>query len=151
MGKAANDFLEPGVANGSVDEQIYSPACAEITVPLDEDLEQNFTLERKDFGSISGNVSVIGDIGPEDPAIVYISFYTTLSCGDNNYIEVTSLSVSPDVDSGNYTYTVDLPVGEYDVMASSEGFDPDTVTAVELNSGASVNVDLELIEQPTSQ
>jgi hypothetical protein len=127
-----------------VDEKLYSPACAEITVPLDQDLEQNFTLVKSDFGTISGDVSVSGVIDPEDPPIVYISFYTTLSCGDNNYIEITSLSVSPDADSGIYTYTVDLPVGEYDVVASSEGFDPDTETAVELTSGYSVNIDLEL-------
>jgi hypothetical protein len=81
---------------------------------------------------------------PEDPPIVYISFYTTLECGDNDYIEVTSLSVSPDTVSGIYTYTVDLPVGDYDVVASSEGFDPDTATGVALTSGASVDIDLEL-------
>jgi hypothetical protein len=127
-----------------VDEKLYSPACAEITVPLDQDLEQNFTLVKSDFGTISGDVSVSGVIDPEDPPIVYISFYTTLSCGDNNYIEITSLSVSPDADSGIYTYTVDLPVGEYDVVASSEGFEPDTETAVELTSGALVDIDLEL-------
>jgi uncharacterized protein with GYD domain len=39
---------------------------------------------------------------------------------------------------------VDLPVGEYDVVASSEGFEPDTETAVELTSGALVDIDLEL-------
>jgi len=125
-------------------QKLYSQACAEITVPLDKDLEQNFTLVKSDFGTIFGDVSVSGVIDPEDPPIVYISFYTTLECGDNNYIEVTSLSVSPDPDSGIYPYTVDLPVGEYDVVASSEGFDPDTETAVELTSGDSVNIDLEL-------
>ena len=125
-------------------QKLYSPACAEITVPLDEDLEQNFTLVKSAFGTIWGDVSVSGVIDLEDPPVVYISFYTTLECGDNDYIEVTSLSMSPNVDSGILTYTVDLPVGEYDVVASSEGFDPDTETAVELTSGASVDIDLEL-------
>ena len=128
-------------------EQLYSPTCAEITVPLDKDLEQNFPLVKSGFGTISGNVSVSGVIGPEDlPIIVYISFYTTLECGDNNYIEVTSLSVSPGEDSGiyTYTYTVDLPVGTYDVVASSEGFDPDTATGVVLTSGPPVEIDLAL-------
>jgi hypothetical protein len=125
-------------------QKLYLPVCKEITVPLDEDLEQNFTLVKSDFGTISGDVFVSGVIDPDDPPIVYISFYTTLECGDNDYIEVTSLTVSPDPDSGIYSYTVDLPVGEYDVVASSEGFDPDTVTAVELTSADSVNIDLEL-------
>ena len=125
-------------------QKLYPPACAEITVPLEEDLPKDFTLVKSDFGTISGDVSVSGVIDPEDPPIVYISFYTTLECGDNDYIEVTSLSVSPDADSGIYTYTVDLPVGEYDVVASSEGFDPDTETAVEVTSGGSDEIDLEL-------
>jgi hypothetical protein len=128
-----------------VEQKLYSPVCAEITVPLDEDLEQNFALEKSDFGSITGDVSVSEVIDQDDPPVVYISFYTTLDCGDNNYyIEVTSLSVSPDADSGSYTYTVDLPVGEYDVVASSEDFDPYTETAVEVISGGSVNINLEL-------
>jgi hypothetical protein len=126
-------------------QKLYSPACAEITVPLDEDLEQNFALEKSDFGSITGDVSVSGVIDENDPPVVYISFYTMLDCGGNNYyIEVTSLSVSPDAISGIYTYTVDLPVGEYDVVASSEGFDPYTETGVVVVSGGSVNIDLEL-------
>jgi len=125
-------------------QKLYSPACAEITVPLDEDLEQNFTLVKSDFGTIFGDVSVSGVIDSEDPPVVYISFYTTLECSDNDYIEVTSLSVSPDPNSGIYPYTVDLPVGDYDVVASSEGFDPDTATGVALTSGVSVDIDLEL-------
>ncbi len=53
--------------------------------------------------------------------------------------------MSPDPDIGFYEYTVDLPVGTYDVVASSEGFDPDTATGVALTSGALVNdIDLEL-------
>ncbi len=122
-------------------QKLYPPACAEITVPLDEDLEQNFTLVKSAFGTIWGDVSVSGVIDLEDPPVVYISFYQMLDCG---YIEVTSLSVSPDPDSGIYPYTVDLPVGDYDVVASSEGFDPDTATGVALTSGASVEIDLEL-------
>ena len=121
-------------------QKLYPPACAEITVPLDEDLEQNFTLVKSAFGTIWGDVSVSGVIDLEDPPVVYISFYQMLDCG---YIEVTSLSVSPDPDSGIYQYTVDLPVGDYDVVASSEGFDPDTATGVALTSGASVEIDLE--------
>ncbi len=127
-------------------QKLYLPACKEITVPLDEDLEQNFTLEKSDFGSISGDVLVNGEIDSANPPVVYISFYTTLvECGDNGYIEVTSLSVSPDAVSGSYTSTVDLPVGKYDVVASSEGFDPYTTeTAVGLTSGDSVSINLEL-------
>jgi hypothetical protein len=140
-------LLSPGqtynivVYSGKKDEELYSPACAEITVPLDEDLQQDFTLEKSDIGTIFGELSVSG-VGENDPPVVYISFYTTLDCG---YVEVTSLSVSPDPVFGIYKYTVDLPLGVYDVVASSEGFDPDTETGVTLTSaGDSVNIDLEL-------
>ena len=127
-------------------DQLYLPACKGITVPLDKDLEQNFTLVKSDFGTISGEVSYIGHIDENDPPIINLSFYTNLECGDNDYIEVTSLSVSPDKDSHRVAYSVDLPVdlpvGEYDVVASSEGFDPVTETVV-LNSGGAVvdNID----------
>ena len=134
-----------------VDGQLYLPACAEITIQPDGDLEQNITLVKSDFGTIFGDVSISGVIDPNDPPIVSISFYTTLECGNNDYIEaanlsvspieVTNLSVSPDA-SGIYSYTVELPVGEYDVVASSEGFAPDNKTAV-VTSGGSVEIDLE--------
>ena len=124
-----------------VDGQLYSPACAEI-VPLNDDIQQDFTMEKSEFGTISGEVPFIGDIDENDPPIINLSFYTTLECGDNDYIEVTSLlvspdqgsqiyeysSVSPDSVSYIYKYSVDLPLGEYDVVASSIGFSPVTET-----------------------
>jgi len=144
-----------------VDGQLYLPACAEITIQPDGDLEQNITLVKSDFGTIFGDVSVSGVIDPNDPPIVSISFYTTLECGNNDYIEAANLSVSPieaanlsvspievtnlsvsPGSSGIYSYTVELPVGEYDVVASSEGFAPDNKTAV-VTSGGSVEIDLE--------
>ena len=124
--------------------KLYLPACKQVTVPWDEDFVKDFTLVKSDFGTINGDVSVSGVIDPDDPPVVYISFYTTLECGDNDYIEVISLTKSPDVDSGIFTYTADLPVGEYDVVASSEGFDPVTTDpAVKLISGDSVKIDFE--------
>jgi hypothetical protein len=121
-------------------QKLYLPACAGITVPLDGELKQNFTLVKSDFGTITGDVSVSGDIDPIDPPVVYISFYTMLECGDNDYIEVTSLTMSPD-DNGDIKYFVDLPEGVYDVVASSEGFDPDTEKDVALStSGALVSL-----------
>ncbi|MFO7556325.1 MAG: DUF4382 domain-containing protein [Desulfobacterales bacterium] len=126
----------------NVGGQMYSPACAEITVPLNGDLQQDFTLAKSDFGTINGTVTFSGDIDPDDPPVIYLSFYTTLECGDNNYVEVTSFLVSPDPVSQIYEYSVDLPVGNYDVVASSEGFDPKTETAT-LPSGVPVNISFE--------
>ena len=127
--------------------QMYSPACSEVTVPLNTDLMQDFSLIKSNFGTISGDVFFNGAIDSADPPAVYISFYSSLDCG---YIEVSSLSKTPDA-NGNINYSVDLPVGEYDVMASSEGYIPDTETAINLTtSGATVPL-LELEEQFSSQ
>ena len=130
-----------------VDEQLYLPACEEVTVPLNKNLEQDFILVKSDFGTISGVVFVNGDIDAieEERPVVYITFYQQY-CG---YIEVTSLSMTPDGD-GNISYSVDLPEGEYDVVASSEGFIPATERIILTTLGATVpHLDLE--EQSTSQ
>ena len=55
--------------------------------------------------------------------------------------------MSPDTD-GNLEYTVDLPQGNYDVVASAEGFIPNTGQAALNPSGDTATVDLYIIEQP---
>ena len=35
--------------------------------------------------------------------------------------------MSPDPDTNSFGFSVDLPYGEYDVVASCQGFEPDTV------------------------
>ena len=122
-------------------ENLYSPACSEVTVPLSADLEQNFSLVKSEFGTISGDVMVNGVIDPDDPPVVYISFFSLLPCG---YVEVTSRSMSPD-GAGNISFSVDLPLGTYDVVASSQGFVPDTATDIQIvNSGDSFSINLGL-------
>jgi hypothetical protein len=128
-------------------QKLYSPACAEITVPLDYNFEHNFDLEKSDFGTINGDVKVNGVMNPivEERPVVYISFFSWLPCGSmEGYIEVTSLSMSPD-ENGDFSFSVNLPLGTYDVVASSEGFVPNTVTGITLeDSGDSLDVSLEL-------
>lgn len=128
-----------------VDGQLYLPACAEITVPLNSDLQQDFTLEKSNIGTINGVVSFSGNIDSSNQPVVYLSFYTTLDCGENDYVEVTTLPVSPDPVSHNISYSVDLPLGTYDVVASSDGFDAQTMAAVGLTSDEPVfnSVDFE--------
>jgi hypothetical protein len=53
--------------------------------------------------------------------------------------------MSPDPATDMLSFSVDLPLGTYDVVASSQGFVPDTATDRELiNSGDSLEVNLEL-------
>jgi hypothetical protein len=137
-------------SEGKIEGQLYSPACSEVTVPLNTDLMQDFSLVKSEFGTISGEVFFSGPIDSTYPPVVHISFYSALDCG---YVEVMSRSMSPDEDSGICAYEVDLPVGVYDVVASSEGFIPDTESAVDLTtSGETETVRLlELEEQSSSQ
>jgi len=129
-------------------EKMYSPACAEVNVPIDEDIQQDFTLSLNDFGNISGTVTVTandGVIDPDDPPAVYITFYTIISgCG---YIEVATHPVYPDTD-GALTFSVDLPFGDYDVVASAEDFIPDTSQVTLNTSSDTATAELNIIEQP---
>jgi hypothetical protein len=130
-------------AEGS--EKLYSPVCKEITVPVDENIEQNFALGQSDYNTISGDVYVSGIIDPNDLPVVFISFFSWLNCDPlDQYVEVTSLLMSPNPDTNSFSFSVDLPYGEYDVVASSQGFDPDTVQDIVLEDGDPINVSLEL-------
>ena len=110
--------------------QMYEPACANVDAPW-ENAKRDFALISNDYGPISGEVFVNGDI--EDPEFtVYVSIFTDLDCG---YVEVITLPVSPDPSDGNrITYSVELPFGNYDVVASAECFIPDTQFNVQLDS-----------------
>ena len=95
--------------------------------------------------TISGDVFVSGIIDPDDPPVVYISFFSWLNCDPiEEYVEVTNLSMSPNPDTNRFSFSVELPLGEYDVVASSQGFVPDTVQDIELGDGDPINVSLQL-------
>ena len=123
-------------------EEMYTPACSIITVPNNGDARLDFTLAKTDFGTISGNVFVSGVIDPDNPPVVYINFYSMLDCG---YVEIISLPMSPDPITKTINFSTYLPSGIYDVVASSEGLVPDTVSSLELsNPGDSVSISLSL-------
>ncbi len=115
-------------------EEMYGPACTNITVP-GADTRIDFTLTPTGFGTISGDVFVDNAVDPDNPPVVYVNIYAALACG---YVEVVSLPMSPDPDTQTFAFSVDLPTGTYDVVAASEGFDPDTAANVSL--GGTVNL-----------
>ena len=110
--------------------KMYEPACDSVEAPW-QNAQRNFALESIGFGTIFGEVFVNGQIF--DPEIgVYVSIYKDLNCG---YVEVTTIPVSPDpADDNRITYSVDLPFGNYDVVASSECFIPASEFNVQLDS-----------------
>ncbi len=120
--------------------KIETVACAEVSVPIDQNVVQDLRLEKIDFVTVSGTVTVEpdGTIDPDDPLAVFVSFYADLSCG---YVEITTLPVSPDND-GSLVYTVDLPLGPYDVVASAEGYMPDSGQAALAVQAETATLDL---------
>ena len=124
--------------------QMYDPACANVNAPW-KDAERNFALRTTDLGTISGEVFVNGEI--EDPDVaVYVTIYRDLACG---YVEVTTLPVSPDPEDDNrITYSVDLPLGNYDIVASAECFIPDSQFNVQLLNPVDNIADIDLTITP---
>jgi len=123
-------------------EEMYAPACINITVPNNGNVIIDFDLTKTGFGTISGDVSVSGDIDPDNPPVVYVNFYRMLDCG---YVEIISLPMSPDPGTQAFNFSADLPLGRYDVVASSDGFVPDTESSLDLSSpGDTVEVSLNL-------
>ena len=126
------------------ESKLYSPACESIYVG-EQDIEQDFTLELSSIGKITGKVEVSGVDATSTPPVVNISFYSSLPCG---YVEVTFLSFQTD-DSGNHSYSINLPYGTYDVVASSEGYTSETVYHIGLDSSQpSVTVNFNLAKEP---
>jgi len=124
------------------EQKLYSPTCEQITEPK-QDFEQNFSLAKSSIGTISGDVTVSGDIDTNDPPVVYISFFSLLPQPCDAYVEVTYLVMSPDA-YGNCSYSINLPYGIYDVVASSQGYIPDTAPDITLNSSQTSVVDVDL-------
>ena len=123
-------------------QEMYAPACGGITIPDYGNTWLDVRLARTNFGTITGDVSVSGTVDPDNPPVVYIQFYRLLDCG---YVQITSLPVSPDADTQIISFSVDLPLGTYDVVASSEGLAPDTASSQELSvPGDTIQVSLTL-------
>ena len=74
-----------------------------------------------DYGIISRSVSVSGDIDPDNTTVVYVNFFRALTCG---YVEIVSIPMSPDPSTHTFSFSADLPLGLYDVVATGEGFVP---------------------------
>lgn len=136
------------VGTDPVVEKMYSPACEKVLAPIDQIVERDFDLSPVDFGTVSGTVTVDsnGPISSDEPPAVYVTFYASLSCG---YVEITALPLSPDTD-GILEFSVDLPLGSYDVVASSEGYIPNTMPVAFNSANETATVNLNITEQPGS-
>jgi hypothetical protein len=127
-------------ADGS--QQMYAPACSNITVPDTGESNLDFALKKTGFGTISGTVTVNGSIDPDNPPTLYVHFYRTLGCG---YVEIKNLPISPDPNTQTFSYSADLPFGTYDVVVTGDGFNPETQSQLHLSSqGQEINADFDM-------
>lgn len=122
-------------------EKMYAPACSNITVPSGQGSSLDFQLTPAEYGTISGEVTVNGEIDENDPPVVYISIYTTMDCG---YAELIRLPLSPDPGTNSINYSFDMPAGAYDVVASGEGLVPRTEPVLVTPGGETSNVDFNM-------
>jgi hypothetical protein len=109
-------FVEPGTYNMVVYKEGNSPVCKRITADPDTINTLDFTISSASTGNIVGDVLIAG---AGDEQHVTISFRQTVSCVGiitSQQIEVTSLNVA-----NGGAYSVSLPVGNYNVVASTYG------------------------------
>lgn len=122
-------FLPPDTYNIVAARDGYLPACQEVTAQFYEAVTADFTLEAAtEFLEIT--VTVSGLTTDEDSTLV--SFRQTNDCGAGGVmIEVASYPL------GNGDYTITLPAGTYDVVASS--FEKTTQVFMDF-SGTELNI-----------
>jgi hypothetical protein len=111
-------------------------------------LPLNFILSNPTYGSVtvSGEVSVQGDYGDDFPLVITV--YTELNCGHpdgEGYVELTQ-DANISFSSGVFNYSIQIPISDtevsYYIVASAEGYVPDTGTAIisDANTNGTVTV-----------
>ncbi|MEE4263976.1 MAG: DUF4382 domain-containing protein [Desulfobacteraceae bacterium] len=135
-------FVEPGDYNivayksGTTAAEIFGPDCFKI-LEDEDDLIRDFTLSDATaggFGTVRGNVTIEDD--NTDDQYATLSFRKTTLCFDNavdEEIEVVSINVL-----NGYSYNIQLPVGDYTLVASTFGEDP-IETSVNITDDAAVD------------
>ena len=123
-------FIQPGAYNIVAYKNGYAPLCSKRNIGSNQERPLDFTLHAAETGTVSGKVE-IGDPGPDQH--VTLSFRQSAQCdpstSEDQQIEVKSVNVA---NSGSYS--VILPVGTYQVVASTYG-KATQVLAAEVESG----------------
>jgi hypothetical protein len=126
-------FIEPGTYNIVVYGTGYDPAAqCTVTLASGQVAEiHDFTLTSAPAGTVSGRVSITG-AGQDQYAT--ISFRQSVQCNgngsDDTEIEVKSLNVI-----NTASYSLSLPAGSYQVVASSYGLDTEIYDGVNVVAG----------------
>ena len=109
-------FLEPGTYNIVAYKESNSPVCSRMTVAPDTVNTLPMTLSHASTGNISGSVDISAS---SDEQYVTLSIRQTFSCqgiGTDQQIEVKSVNIA-----NGGAYSINLPYGTYNVVASTYG------------------------------
>jgi hypothetical protein len=114
-------FLRPGTYNIVVYGAGYFPEveCSLVLASGDVIKDLNFDLVSADTGTISGEVSITGGDADQHATI---SFRQSWDCDGNDTADIEFEVASVNVVQGG-SYSMTLPVGFYDLVASSFGKD----------------------------
>lgn len=116
-------FIAPGNYNFVATSPGYDPACVTATLSSGDSAVIDFGLVEND--PLSGTVSVDVTITGDDEQYATVDFRREIDCTDDDlnafstWVTVATINIAND--SG--TITLNLPVGDYEVIASSYGLE----------------------------
>jgi hypothetical protein len=126
-------FVSPGDYNIVAYKTGYLPACQSVTAATGDALNADFELAPAELSTLSGYVEIDP---PADGQTSELSF--RMICANGQAFEVTSLI---GIDS---EYAIDLPPGEYEIIASAEGRQTMTMPIPYLPPGITAEVNIYL-------
>jgi hypothetical protein len=130
-------FVEPYVYNLVAYGEGYAPQCSYIEAdPNSEYAEENFVLTPTSVGTLSGSVSV--DTLLEEP-YVSISVQQFVQCDQVNNIKIEVISFNI---AAGAEYSVNLPVGTYEIVAKTEGYVTQSYEEVKIDEGDTITRDI---------
>lgn len=133
-------FLAPGSYNLVATQTGYLPDCIAIDMLADTTYTADLFLAPSTdaMGNISGIITIIN---AQSDQYATIDFRQNITCADS--LEETAITVKTINVADGGDYSVDLPAGTYQVVASSFG-NSTTTEDVTVDSGLSTNYDISL-------
>lgn len=119
-------FIAPGNYNFVATYPGYDPACVTATLSSGDSAVIDFGLVENDPlpGTVSVKVTITGD-DEDDEQYATVDFRSEIDCIDDDlnafstWVTVATINIA----NGSDPITLDLPVGAYEVVASSYGLD----------------------------
>jgi hypothetical protein len=134
-------FLAPGGYNLVATQSGYLTDCTAVTLDADSTTTVDFTLADATTGSgaLSGLVTISTPANVDQ--YVTIDFRQNITCFENQDAMITVMSVNV-ADGG--VYTVNLPAGDYQIVASTFNETTQSIDGVTVTSGTKTQLNITL-------